>query len=131
MASEPKTVPTPDIADKLEVEGRPMSMHTAAANEGNRGFSLFVTVHIAPERMDEFLGYFQPVYDRLSAMPECGLFQVYRSPTDAGVLAWVEDWYVPTYLMYYLRRSPTPSRSSIQYTWGTAVQTVGENRQRD
>jgi len=59
-----------------------------------KGFSLIATVYIAPENVDKFLEHLQVVFDTITANPECEFFQVYRSPSEPGVLSWVEDWYV-------------------------------------
>lgn len=59
-----------------------------------KGFSLIATVHIAPQNVDRFLEHLQVVFDTITANPECEFFQVYRSPSEPGVLSWVEDWYV-------------------------------------
>jgi quinol monooxygenase YgiN len=56
------------------------------------GFSLHVTVHIAAEDVPKFLEAFRPVYEKVSAEPECTFFEVYQSPEDPGTLSWVENW---------------------------------------
>ncbi|KAI0400636.1 hypothetical protein F4802DRAFT_601793 [Xylaria palmicola] len=54
------------------------------------GLSLHVTVYIAPENIDRFFAAFKPVYDKVTAEPECIFFEVYTSPS--GAITWVEDW---------------------------------------
>ncbi|KAI1824580.1 hypothetical protein F4861DRAFT_505502 [Xylaria intraflava] len=56
------------------------------------GWSLHVTVYIAPENIDGFLAAFKPVFDRVTAEPECLFFEMYHSPQEPGKLSWVENW---------------------------------------
>ncbi|KAI0440232.1 hypothetical protein F4803DRAFT_553300 [Xylaria telfairii] len=56
------------------------------------GWSLHVTVHIAPENVDRFLAAFKPVFDKVIAEPECLFFEMYQSPQEPGKLSWVENW---------------------------------------
>ncbi|KAF4462106.1 hypothetical protein FALBO_11086 [Fusarium albosuccineum] len=58
----------------------------------NQGISLHVTIHINPDDVDKFFTYFKPVYDKVTAEPECTFFEVYQSPEDPGTLHWVENW---------------------------------------
>ncbi|KAI1363057.1 hypothetical protein F5Y08DRAFT_253805 [Xylaria arbuscula] len=56
------------------------------------GFSLHVTVYIAPENVDRFLAAFKPAFDKVVAEPECLFFELYQSPQEPGKLSWVENW---------------------------------------
>lgn len=57
------------------------------------GISLQVTVTIAPENAAKFIELFTPVYEKVTAEPECTFFEVYQSPENPGVFSWVENWY--------------------------------------
>ncbi|PPJ51832.1 hypothetical protein CBER1_09758 [Cercospora berteroae] len=56
------------------------------------GFSLHVTVHIAPENLEAFYAAMIPVFDVVAAEPECLYFELYQDPTSPGTLSWVENW---------------------------------------
>ncbi|KAI0974058.1 hypothetical protein F4678DRAFT_396168 [Xylaria arbuscula] len=56
------------------------------------GWSLHVTVYIAPENVDRFLAAFKPVFNKVVAEPECLFFEMYQSPQEPGKLSWVENW---------------------------------------
>jgi quinol monooxygenase YgiN len=56
------------------------------------GFSLHVTIYIDPANVPKFFEHFKPVYEAVSAEPECRFFELYQSPEDPGTLSWVEDW---------------------------------------
>ncbi|KAI1738919.1 hypothetical protein F4680DRAFT_449381 [Xylaria scruposa] len=56
------------------------------------GWSLHVTVYIAPENIDRFLAAFKPVFDKVIAEPECLFFEMYQSPQEPGKISWVENW---------------------------------------
>ncbi|KAI8953493.1 hypothetical protein F4801DRAFT_118296 [Xylaria longipes] len=56
------------------------------------GWSLHVTVYIAPENVDRFLAAFKPVFNKVVAEPECLFFEMYHSPQEPGKLSWVENW---------------------------------------
>jgi hypothetical protein len=58
------------------------------------GWSLHVTVYIAPENVDSFLAAFKPVFDKVVAEPECLFFEMYLSPQEPGKISWVENWLV-------------------------------------
>ncbi|KAL5360382.1 hypothetical protein BJX96DRAFT_175241 [Aspergillus floccosus] len=57
--------------------------------------SLHMTVYINPENLEKFWAAFKPVYDNVSAEPECTFFEVYQSPEDPGTISWVENWSKP------------------------------------
>ncbi|KAF2973413.1 hypothetical protein GQX73_g168 [Xylaria multiplex] len=56
------------------------------------GWSLHVTVYIAPENVDRFLAAFKPVFNKVVAEPECLFFEMYQNPQEPGKISWVEDW---------------------------------------
>jgi quinol monooxygenase YgiN len=57
------------------------------------GFSLHVTVFVAPENVDKLLAAFKPVFELVSAEEECIFFELYQDPASPGTLSWVENWY--------------------------------------
>ncbi|KAI1133395.1 hypothetical protein F5Y10DRAFT_87410 [Nemania abortiva] len=59
---------------------------------GATGWSLHVTVYIAPENVDRFMAAFKPVFDKVVAEPECLFFEMYQSPQEPGKISWVENW---------------------------------------
>ncbi|KAK8877445.1 hypothetical protein PGQ11_002391 [Apiospora arundinis] len=67
-----------------------------ASDLSANGFSLHVTVHIAPENVPKFLEAFKVVFDLTTQAPECAYFEVYQSPEDPGTLSWVENWNAST-----------------------------------
>lgn len=58
------------------------------------GWSLHVTVYIAPENIDRFMAAFKPVFNKVAAEPECLFFEMYQSPQEPGKISWVENWLV-------------------------------------
>jgi quinol monooxygenase YgiN len=56
------------------------------------GFSVHVTITIAPENVPKFFEAFRPVFDIVSAEPECTYFEVFQDPKEPGVISWVENW---------------------------------------
>lgn len=56
------------------------------------GISLQVTVYIAPENVKRFFEVCKPVFDKVTAEPECTFFEIYQSKEGPGTLSWVEDW---------------------------------------
>ncbi|KAI1130393.1 hypothetical protein F5Y10DRAFT_263287 [Nemania abortiva] len=56
------------------------------------GFSLHVTVHLAPENVDRFFAAFKPVFEQVIAEDHCVFFEVFRTPGQPGKISWVEDW---------------------------------------
>ncbi|KAI1199659.1 hypothetical protein F5X97DRAFT_114801 [Nemania serpens] len=56
------------------------------------GWSLHVTVYIAPENIDRFMAAFKPVFNKVAAEPECLFFEMYQSPQEPGKISWVENW---------------------------------------
>ncbi|KAI0100143.1 hypothetical protein GGR51DRAFT_564359 [Nemania sp. FL0031] len=59
---------------------------------GSTGWSLHVTVYIAPENIDRFMAAFKPVFNKVVAEPECLFFEMYQSPQEPGKISWVENW---------------------------------------
>ncbi|KAI1805192.1 hypothetical protein F4811DRAFT_236894 [Daldinia bambusicola] len=90
---------SPAEATNIEVHDNQIPNNSTTATVSNntttpppKGFSLHVTVHIAPENVEKFLAAFKPVFDVVAAEPECLFFEVYKSPEDPGKLSWVENW---------------------------------------
>ncbi|KAL2267794.1 hypothetical protein VTJ83DRAFT_5071 [Remersonia thermophila] len=64
------------------------------------GITLFLTLHILPEKLDEFMELFEPLVKQVVAEPECRSFHVYKDPQSPGTLAIVEHWNAtPEWLM--------------------------------
>lgn len=61
-------------------------------SEKKQEISLHVTIHIAPENVPKFMEAYKPIFDKVTAEPECTFFQVYQSPEDPGTFTWVENW---------------------------------------
>ena len=83
------TVPTtkPDSAELMPQPTDPMA---------TKGFSIFITITVAPEDVDTFMGHFRVMFAEMTRNPACLLFEVYRHRFHGGegVVSWVEDWYV-------------------------------------
>ncbi|KAK5625829.1 hypothetical protein RRF57_001545 [Xylaria bambusicola] len=58
----------------------------------SHGMSLHVTVYVDPENVDGFFTAFKPVFDKVTAEPECLFFEVYLTPSTPGKISWVENW---------------------------------------
>jgi hypothetical protein len=58
------------------------------------GFSLQVKIYLAPEDVEKWLAAFKPVFELVSAEPECLFFELYQDPVNPGDINWVENWYV-------------------------------------
>lgn len=56
------------------------------------GFSLEVTITIAPENVDKFFEFFRLPYQAVIAEPECTFFEVFVDPEQPGVIHWIEGW---------------------------------------
>ncbi|EHL00107.1 Dimeric alpha+beta barrel [Glarea lozoyensis ATCC 20868] len=56
------------------------------------GFSLEVTITIDPSNIPKFLSLFHPIYELVTAEPECTFFEVFIDPEKPGVIHWVEGW---------------------------------------
>ncbi|KAI0552015.1 hypothetical protein F4679DRAFT_116698 [Xylaria curta] len=81
-----KSTTTLTAADPINSSAIPRKMPFAT------GWSLHVTVYIAPENIDRFLAAFKPVFDKVIAEPECLFFEMYQSPQEPGKISWVENW---------------------------------------
>ena len=57
-----------------------------------RGFSLHVTITVAPSHIDAFLAAFRPCYDAVTAEPECTYFEIFHSLEEPGMFRIVENW---------------------------------------
>lgn len=67
-------------------------LSSSSADFSANGFSLHVTVYIAPEDVPKFMEAYKPVFDMVIGEPECVFFEVYQSPEDPGTISWVENW---------------------------------------
>lgn len=56
------------------------------------GFSLHVSVRIAPSDVGDFFAAFQPAFEAISAEPECLYFEVFQDPDRIGKICWIENW---------------------------------------
>ncbi|KAI1196502.1 hypothetical protein F5X97DRAFT_325333 [Nemania serpens] len=56
------------------------------------GMSLHVTVYIDPLNVIAFFDAFKPVFEKVTAEPECLFFEVYQDPEAPGTISWVENW---------------------------------------
>jgi quinol monooxygenase YgiN len=54
--------------------------------------SLHVKVFIAPEDVPRFKEALKPVFDAVTAEPECLFFEIYYNPDKPGEFKWVENW---------------------------------------
>lgn len=54
--------------------------------------SLHADVYVAPENVDKFLQLLKPLYDSVTAEPECTYFEVIHDPDNPEHLRWVENW---------------------------------------
>ncbi|KAI0514497.1 hypothetical protein F5B22DRAFT_230195 [Xylaria bambusicola] len=86
----PATVPT---STSTLTTGNPISSPALPRKMPlTSGWSLHVTVYIAPDNVDRFLAAFKPVFNKVVAEPECLFFEMYQSPQEPGKLSWVENW---------------------------------------
>jgi hypothetical protein len=58
------------------------------------GFSLQVKIYLAPEDVEKWLAAFKPIFELVSAEPDCLFFELYQDPEHPGNINWVENWYV-------------------------------------
>lgn len=54
--------------------------------------TLFVTFHIKPHLIEDFLATHRPVWAACAQEPECLLFDVFRDPATPGKFRFVEIW---------------------------------------
>jgi hypothetical protein len=66
------------------------------------GFSVHVTIFVAPENVDKLLAAFKPVFELVSAEEECIFFEMYQDPASPGTLSWVENWYIEPRILIVL-----------------------------
>lgn len=85
-ATAPTSTSTITTGNTITSQALPRKMPLAS------GWSLHVTVYIAPENVDRFLAAFKPVFNKVVAEPECLFFEMYQSPQEPGKLSWVENW---------------------------------------
>ena len=55
-------------------------------------FSLQVTVYFKPEDIPKFFEAFKPIFDEVSADPDCLYFEVFQDTEDPGKISWIENW---------------------------------------
>ncbi len=67
-------------------------MSVQPSNAPSNGISLHVTITIAPENVEKFLDACKPVFDVVTAEPECLFFEIFQDAENPGRLKWVEDW---------------------------------------
>ncbi|KAI1759646.1 hypothetical protein GGR53DRAFT_131736 [Hypoxylon sp. FL1150] len=92
---KPPEAPPPAAADQQLPPPEQTDAETpndVAAPPSQKGISLHVTVHIAPQNAERFLAAFKAIFDVVAAEPECTFFEVYRSPEEPGKFSWVENW---------------------------------------
>ncbi|KAI0434291.1 hypothetical protein F5Y09DRAFT_266792 [Xylaria sp. FL1042] len=85
-AAAPTSTTTLTISNSITSPALPRKMPVST------GWSLHVTVYIAPENVDRFLAAFKPVFNKVVAEPECLFFEMYQSPQEPGKLSWIENW---------------------------------------
>jgi len=54
--------------------------------------SLQVDIWIDPSNVDKFFEAMRPIFDKVTAEPECVYFEIFQDPDDLGHLSWVENW---------------------------------------
>jgi hypothetical protein len=66
------------------------------ASSGEKGFSLHVGIYIAKKDEEAWWALFKPVFDLVTAMPECVFFELYKADVDGEPdvvnISWVENW---------------------------------------
>ena len=68
-------------------------MEPTPQNMGQKtGINLHLTITVAPENAQVFLSHFKPVFDAVTAEPECTYFEVFRDPSEPGTFLVVENW---------------------------------------
>ena len=56
------------------------------------GISLHLTITVAPEKSEEFLSHFKPIFDVVTAEADCTYFEVFQNPSQPGTFQIVENW---------------------------------------
>lgn len=59
------------------------------------GFSLHVTITIAPENVKPFLEALKPCFDAVAAEKECTFIEIFQDQERPGVFRYVENWSKP------------------------------------
>lgn len=63
--------------------------------------SLHVQVTIDPKDVPAFVEAMTPIFDIVTAEPNCTFFEIYQSMEDPGTISWVENWsVVPGFLLF-------------------------------
>lgn len=55
-------------------------------------FSLQVTVYFKQEDVPKFFEHFRPIFEKVSAEPECVYFELFQDTEDPGKISWIENW---------------------------------------
>lgn len=55
-------------------------------------FSLQVTVYFKPEDVPKFYEAMKPVFEKVTAEPECLYFEMFEDPSEPGKISWIENW---------------------------------------
>ncbi|KAI1177136.1 hypothetical protein F4777DRAFT_216338 [Nemania sp. FL0916] len=93
QSSQLPVMPTAAPSSSTTLTGNPLTNPTLPRKMPfTPGWSLHVTVYIAPENVDRFLAAFKPVFNKVVAEPECLFFEMYQSPQEPGKISWVENW---------------------------------------
>ncbi|KAL4928966.1 putative quinol monooxygenase [Aspergillus undulatus] len=61
------------------------------------GISIQMTVTLKPEDVRTFWDAFRPVFEKVTAEPECTFFEVYQSE-EPGTISWTENWHAHFYM---------------------------------
>lgn len=69
------------------------NLHDATIPYTGPSVSLHVSITVAPENTAKFLDLLKPVYDLVSAEPECVFFEVFQNPAVPGEFKFVENWH--------------------------------------
>ena len=68
-------------------------METPPPNFGQTtGISLHLTITVSPENSEKFLSHFKPVFEAVTAEPDCTYFEVFQDPSQPGTFQIVENW---------------------------------------
>lgn len=58
------------------------------------GFNIQASIHVSPDRLDEFFQLIGQIMDRKMADPKCLFVEAYQSADDPGHIRLVENWLV-------------------------------------
>lgn len=57
------------------------------------GLNAQATATVKPDDVGAFLKELRPIFEKVTAEPECISFEVYQSTENPGVIHLVENWY--------------------------------------